>query len=302
MKLNKLFSALSLTLIISGTIFFSSSCSEKEPSNAFIWKTDINGSTFYLAGSIHSAKETDYPLPDIYIDSYNDAMVLILELQRDFKGIEEDIMRYAQKDTLSQEDYLDKYLDSNTIKKLEDIIEKDRLDNYMKHEGWLLNMTIEGMKSKLVGYDPLLAIDKYFHDMATKDEKEIIGLDSIETQIALFEFDAPLAMQVQIIENAVNNMQSKAEGELPLFDAYFDYDIDLFNETFISGFDLDNPQVKHAYDMVFTSRNKNWVKSFEELAAESPSTYFVLVGAGHYFGPNNILQLLEEKGYTVEKI
>ena len=76
----------------------------------------------------------------------------------------------------------------------------------------------------------------------------------------------------------------------------------LFEEEFLKGMDFNIPQVKQAYDMVFTNRNKSWVERFEKLSEENPATYFVLVGAGHYFGPNNIRELLEQKGYTVEKI
>ena len=72
----------------------------------------------------------------------------------------------------------------------------------------------------------------------------------------------------------------KAKSEEPLFKAY----------------------MKQIYDRVFTSRNINWIEQFEQLSTENPETYFVLVGAGHYFGPNNIRELLELKEYSIEKI
>jgi len=163
-------------------------------------------------------------------------------------------------------------------------------------------MVIAGTKSKLLGFDPLLAIDKHFHDLAVEDKKEIIGLDDITTQIVLFEFDAPIQMQVQVLENTIRNMEAQAEEELPLLEAYFSDNLPLFEEKFLNGFDLNHPQVKQAYDMVFTNRNKSWVEQFEKLSEENPATYFVLVGSGHYFGPNNIRELLTQKGYTVVKI
>lgn len=293
---------ISLLLIITGILILVPACTKKEPSDCFIWETEINGSTFYLAGSIHSAKEAYYPLPDTYTDYYKKADKVILELENDFEGIEQEIFNYAQKDTLPEEDYLNNYLKPESIEKLKKIFGEDELDKYFKYEGWLLNMTITGKKSKLVGFDPLLAVDRYFHELATKENKEIIGLDDIKTQIALFEFDAPLLMQVQVLENAISNMESQAQKELPLFESYFSDSLALFEEEFLKTMDLTNPQVKQAYDMVFTSRNKSWVEQFEKLAEEQPATYFVLVGAGHYFGPENVRELLEEKGYTVEKI
>ena len=289
-------------MILLGLIISVPSCTEKEPSSCVIWKTEINGSTFYLAGSIHTAKEANYPLPDVYIDHYKKADKVIMELKKSFDEIQNDIFSYAQKDTLSPEDYLNNHLKPESIEMLKQVIEEDKLEKCFKYEGWLLNMTISGMKSKLIGYDPMLAIDKYFHDMAIKDNKEIIGLDDIKTQLVLFEFDAPLPMQVQLLENAVSVMQAQAEKEVPLYEAYFSNNLTMFEEEFLKSMDLTNPQVKQAYDQVFVSRNKSWVNKFEKLAEENPATYFVLVGSGHYFGPDNVRELLEERGYTVEKI
>ncbi len=289
-------------LILFGLIISVSSCTEKEPSSCIIWKTEINGSTFYLAGSIHTAKEAFYPLPDVYTDNYKKADKVIMELEKGFDEIEQDIFNYAQKDTLAPDDYLNKHLKPESIDMLRQIIEEDKLEKYFKYEGWLLNMTISGMKSKLIGYDPLLAIDLYFHNLATKDNKEIIGLDDIKTQLALFDFDTPLSAQIQVLENAVRVMQSQAEKEVPLYESYFSNNLSMFEEEFLKSMDLTNPQVKQASDQVFASRNKSWVDKFEKLAEEKPATYFVLVGSGHYFGPDNVRELLEQKGYTVEKI
>ena len=41
------------------------------------------------------------------------------------------------------------------------------------------------------------------------------------------------------------------------------------------------------------------VEKLERIALEKPGTYFVIVGSGHYFGPENIRQLLTGRGYAV---
>jgi uncharacterized protein YbaP (TraB family) len=294
--------SISYLLILTLILIFIPACKQEKTSDCFIWKVGINESTFYLVGSLHTAKEAHYPLPEIYTDFYEKADKVILELEKDFAGIEQEIFNYAEKDRLTEEEYLNNHLKPESIEKLKLIFKEDKLDKYYKYEGWLLNMAIAGTKSKLLGYDPLLAIDKHFHDLAAEDKKEIIGLDDITTQIVLFEFDAPILMQVQVLENTISNMETQAEEELPLLEAYFSDNLALFEEKFLNGFDLDNPQVKQAYDMVFTNRNKSWVEQFEKLSEENPATYFVLVGSGHYFGPNNIRELLTQKGYTVVKI
>ena len=268
----------------------------------FLWQVNINGSGFSLAGSIHAGKQDQGPLPQAYLDAYDEADYLILELQDDFETLEKMIFKYAEKDSLKEDQYLNNYLSQESMDILEELFEgrEEMLLRYYRHEGWLLNMAISGMKSRLIGYDPELAIDKYFHEMATKDQKLILGLDRIETQLRLFEFEAPLVQQVQIIESASRGAAQQARSEKPLFDFYFNQDTESFREAFLSSLNFDNPQVKQMYDLVFTNRNRAWVEKLIELSSSQPGTYFMLVGSGHYFGPGNVRELLEAEGYPVK--
>lgn len=209
--------------------------------------------------------------------SYRKADKIILELEDDFNTLEEKIFKYAEKDRLKEDQYLNLHLSSESLEKLKQIFDEEKLNQYCQYEAWVLNMLISGARTKLIGYDPLLAIDKYFHDLAEKDGKEII-------------------------EEAVSELELNAKTEEPLYKAYFDNDMVQFENEFLKLYDFSKPQVKQIYDRVFTSRNINWIEQFEHLSTENPGTYFVLVGSGHYFGPSNIRELLEHKGYTIEKI
>jgi len=282
------------------TVFIAKSGDEH--SDCFTWKVKINESTFYLAGSIHGASEGNYPLPKTYLKSYKKADKVILELKDDFETLEGKIFSYAEKDKLPDGLNLGDSLNPESIYKLREIIGNDKLDKCLGYEAWLLNMFIAGSRSKLCGYDPKLAIDKYFHDLATKDKKEIIGLDEIQTQLALFDFDLPFKTQIPILEKAVSEMAMNAKGEEELFKAYFENNLVKFEKEFLEPYDFENPQMKNMYDRVFTKRNTSWVEKLIELSKGNSGSYFVLVGSGHYFGPDNILELLENKGYTIEKI
>ena len=291
-----------LVAVFTGVIIVFNAKSSDKPSDCFIWKVEINESIFYLAGSIHSAREVNYPLPKAYMKNYKKADKVILELEDNMNTLKQKIFQYAEKNRLKEDQYLNNHLSIESLEKLKHIFDDNELNHFCQYESWLLNMAIAGTKSRLVGYDPHLAIDMYFNDRAKKDKKEIIGLDDIQTQILLFEYKAPFEMQVKIIEKAVSKMEMEAKNEALLLKAYFDNDIVQFENIFLKSFDFNNPKMKQAYDAVFTSRNTKWVEQFEKLSGEKPGTYFVLVGSGHYFGPNNIRELLEQKGYTIKKI
>lgn len=293
-----------LVAVFAGIITVFIAQSSDKPSNCFTWKTEINKSVFYLAGSVHTATEADFPLPKAYMESYAKADKVILELKDDKKALEEEIMQYAEKDRLKEDQYLNRHLSAESLEKLRQLFANDehKLNQYYQYESWLLNMAIAGTRSKLTGYDPLLAIDMYFNQLAKKDKKEIIGLDDLQTQLLLFEYELPFEMQVRIIEKAVSKMEADAKKDSLLFEAYFRNDTVQFVNLFLKTFDFNKPQMKQAYDLMFTNRNIKWVEEFEKLSIEKPGKYFVMVGAGHYFGPNNIRELLEKKGYTIEKI
>jgi uncharacterized protein YbaP (TraB family) len=47
-------------------------------------------------------------------------------------------------------------------------------------------------------------------------------------------------------------------------------------------------------------RNKNWVPKIATFIAQKKT--FIAVGAGHLGGPNGLIRLLEQKGYTLTPI
>ena len=277
---------------------------QNETPPGFLWQVNINGSEFSLAGSVHVGKKDLYPMPVAYLNAYRQADYVLFELKEDFATLEEMIFKYAAKDSLEEDQYLDNYLsqDSKEILSVMFKGKEDLLARYYRYEGWLLNMAISGWRSKLVGFDPELAVDRYFHDLATQDHKTILGLDHIETQLKLFEFEATREQQVEIIETSLKRAKKQALSEQPIFESYYSQDTDAFREAFLGNMDLENPQIRAMYDRVFVSRNKAWVRELIELSRNMPGNYFMLIGSGHYFGPGNVLQLLEDEGFQVRQL
>ncbi len=267
----------------------------------FLWHVNIDSSNFWLAGSVHVGQKDLYPLPEVYTKAYRQADHVIFELKDDAETLEEMIFTYAKKDILEEGQYLNNYL-SQESKEILSVLFKgkeEKLSRYYEYEGWLLNMAISGMKYNLIGYDPELSVDKYFHDLALADQKPVYGLEQLETQLKLFDFDAPVENQVQIIEAALGQAKTQARNDQAIIDAYYNQDAEAFREAFLTLLDLKNPQRKVIYDLVFVNRNKVWVEKLIDLSKTQPGSYFMLVGSGHYFGPDNLIELLEKEGYQV---
>jgi len=288
-----------ILLAISFLVVQQSLSAQPETPPGFLWQVEINGSEFTLAGSIHAGKKEHYPLPNGYLKEYRKSDYLVLEIKDDFESIQEQIFAYAEKDRLEENQFLDNYLSVESKTALAALFkgEEEKLQRLYGYEGWLLNMSVMGMLPKFIDYEPKLAVDKYFHDLATKDKKAIYGLDDIETQIRIFEFDVPHEAQVKILESSLQTVEMRAKSEQPLFDAYFSQDRDAFEKAFLTPMNFENPQIKAMYDRVFAARNKAWVQKLIELANKEKGQYFMLVGCGHYFGPENVLELLKKEGF-----
>lgn len=276
---------------------------QSETKPGFLWQVKIHGSEFTLAGSIHAGKNGDYALPKAYADAYKNADFVIFELKDDFDSTSERMFSYAEKDRLEEDQYLDHFLSPESKEILASLFKgkEETLQRLYQHEGWLLNMSVQGMTPKMIGYDPEFAVDKYFHDLAARDQKPIIGLDEIETQLKLFEFELPIEAQVQMLEAGLKSLELRARSQQPLFESYYNQDTEAFREAFLGSMNLENPQIKVMYDNVFVARNKAWVQKLIGLSKDQPGHYFMLVGSGHYFGPDNVLELLKNEGFTCEQ-
>mgnify|MGYP000306409678 CR=1 FL=1 len=54
-----------------------------------------------------------------------------------------------------------------------------------------------------------------------------------------------------------------------------------------------------AYQSLLVKRNQAWVPQIEAML-EQPGSVFIAVGAGHLAGPDSVIVMLRDKGYTVE--
>lgn len=56
-----------------------------------------------------------------------------------------------------------------------------------------------------------------------------------------------------------------------------------------------------AYKTLMVDRNADWVARIEEIMAGSDD-YFIAVGAGHLIGADGVVEMLERKGYAIERV
>lgn len=143
-----------------------------------------------------------------------------------------------------------------------------------------------------LGYDMMLTTE------AKTDKKEIIGLESVETQIEVL-LSQPDSEAIAAISYIVENFE-EAQTELDkMLNLYRNQDVQaLFDYTKLTFEDPKYPQGN--LEEFLDKRNKNWIPVIEKQMHSRPS--FIAVGAAHLGSENGVIHLLRKAGYHLKAI
>lgn len=145
-------------------------------------------------------------------------------------------------------------------------------------------------------FNPLKLIDDHFQREAKRMGKRVLGLETVEFQIATL-FDAvPIEEEVEQLMTLVENPAEAHEAMRALADAYFSKDIEAIERCMLSSVER-GETTPEEWERICTSRNRNWVEQMPAIMTEG-STLFV-VGAAHLVGDEGVVALLRKAGYKV---
>jgi uncharacterized protein len=278
-----------LTLIICICASFVAQAQQK----ALLWRISGHGlaQSSYVYGTIHMICPKDYFLTDSTKSALENAQKLYLELDMD----DPKMMTKMQAKMLM-----------NDNKKLKDLIsEADyiRLNDYFKQKMGIGIDMMGRMKPFVLMsalYIPMLncqpkSYEADFVSMATKNKKEVLGLETVESQMEVFDkipYEKQAAMVLDMIKKGD---ASKKE---------FDRMITLYKAQNIKKLykmmDASDMDFNGYEDLMLYNRNAAWIPIME--AAMATQRTFFGVGAAHLGGKKGILKLLKKQGYKVEAV
>ena len=133
------------------------------------------------------------------------------------------------------------------------------------------------------------------YELAEKKNIEVKGLETVEQQMTLFD-NLTDDQQAEMLLETIRNIDLGIETIKEMENLYSQQDIDALYEYITSGGGI----IEEEKNQFLDQRNKNWIPKIEYRIAQSST--FIAVGAGHLGGPNGIIRLLENKGYTLTPI
>lgn len=263
-----------------------------------LWQIRGTHNSVYLLGSIHLLRPQDYPLPSVLESAYDDAEILIMEVDMD------DLDPLAAQAAFTAHGVLH---DDTTLRDLmgEDLYQQASaaatridipLDMLEKTEPWYAAITVEILILNRIGFDPTLGIDMHMMSKAVTDGKPIHGLETIEEQIQILD-TMSLAAQREMLLSTLEEGAELGEIMDKLIAAWRHGDTGYLNTGLLDSF-AEHPELKKA---VITDRNARWVEYIDALL-DDDDDYLIIVGALHLVGDDGVPERLERKGISVRQL
>lgn len=191
----------------------------------------------------------------------------------------------------------------------------DRLDNFQKNvmeaavnNGDLTVAALEGMQPWLAseyltfaaaqnaGLSAELSADEALKSRAAREGKNIIYLESLETQIRA-SADLPEYIQIEILTETMERFNSLGQEATDIAEQWSIGGTDYLTETLIGPMKARPPEI---FNSLLRDRNRAWASTLTRFMEDS-GTGFVAVGTAHLLGEESLLSELREQGYSVQR-
>ena len=152
-----------------------------------VWKLDGDNGSFYLAGSCHVLRKSDYPLPEEFEAAYDDADQVIFETDIEALMNQEIQLLLISKGMYTGGDTLEKKLSKKSYASLVKYC-NDRsmsIDLFQNFKPWMVAMTFLVLELGNNGITAADGLDMYFSNKTKKDGKQTGGLEDVYRHIEL---------------------------------------------------------------------------------------------------------------------
>jgi uncharacterized protein YbaP (TraB family) len=271
-----------------------------------VWRVTNAKAPFYLVGSIHALSKSDYPLPSPYEIALRNSKRFLFEFDpskhEEFEKKFEAAGKYPPGQDIRSRIHpeLLAWLRQNLLTVKDDHRRGRRervgtFDSELCYKPWWIAQHIVGpatySKTSLSH-----GLDNYFVDRATRQKKEIAGLESVDEHVAvmggLSDRDSEFILRDTLDE------PKNAEKEFSrMHKAWRKGDTD----ALWAGDARLRKQAPWIAARFVDDRNIKWIPRIEaELKRGKPTA--IVAGALHFAGPNSVIALLQKRGYKIEQL
>ena len=263
-----------------------------------LWRIAGETNSIYLLGSIHLLREQDHPLPGVIDTAYDDADVIVMEIDMDDvdpvytqaafnrAGVRQD--GTTLRDLMGEEAFAAASEAAAAIDIPLDLLEKS--------EPWLAAITVELMLLYRIGFDPALGVEMTMTQRAAADGKPIEGLETIDEQLAFLD-GLPLDAQREMLLQVLSEGAAMSESIDDLIEAWHHGDTATLEDALLDS----TAGLDELNEVLVNSRNRRWAETISTWL-EDEQDYLIVVGALHLVGEQGVPALLEKRGFGIHQL
>lgn len=298
---NKLMKKLSLLFTLFAFLFLAALSNQAQsakttPASGLLY--EITGKNLkkpsYLFGTIHLICEKDM-FPAEKLKSYiNQTDQIILEFDLSDQAALQKALKYSMlADGKTAKDYLkpEEYARIDQLYKDYLGISFDNLQRFKP----IISGTYLLTSPNVLGCAPPVVYDNFLAQTAVAKKMPVVGLETVEEQIAVID-SQPLDKQIKSLNEMAANPEKSFNDFKILYRTYLTQNSDKIYTLAVSQMKAEGYSLTKMID----ERNINWIPIIEKNIAVTPS--FIAVGGGHLGGKKGIVNLLRAKGYKLTPI
>ncbi len=148
---------------------------------------------------------------------------------------------------------------------------------------------------KMMPCKTLSGVEIELMSIAKKEQKEILGFETIEFQSSVFD-SIPYTVQAKELLKTIDSINN--------YKVYFNKMVSTYKEqqtdSLVSIVEDKSFSEGENNDALLKNRNLNWISQLKNILPKN--NIFIAVGAAHLFGKDGLINLLRREGYTVKGI
>jgi len=272
-----------------------------EAPKPLLWKVSDKDNSLYLLGSFHMLKPDDYPLAKSTDLAFEDAEQLYFELSPEEMNNPALGQKMAQAAMRTDGKTLQQSVSPETWKKFEAHATERNLPpaNFQAFEPWFVALILSVTEMQKSGLDTTLGLDKHFMDRAAKAGKPAKGLETGDSQIAIFDSMGAKQQEQYLLDILDDSSDMKAKID-ELHDTWRKADDKVLFDKMAMEMREKYPEL---YQSINPDRNKAWLPKLEALLKDNKTDdVMVVVGALHLVGEDGVVKMLKDKGYKIERM
>ncbi|AIY43787.1 hypothetical protein LT85_4629 [Collimonas arenae] len=267
-----------------------------------MFQVQRDGHSAYLFGTIHVGKADFYPLDAKILQAIQQSSCIALEIDpNNNQAMVPLIKKYGiYPDGKSHQ----KDLPPKLQKELAALLEKYGMapDQVASLKPWLIATMLGINEYSSQGYLSQYGVDTTLANLAKKSNKRLVELETADAQLSLLG-SLSYTEQVQFLQDSIDEIQdpAKAQRSLELVNLWRSGDVDGLAAMLAEMNSEDTFASKFMQRSLLDGRNPGLADGIAKLA-NSTNAPFVAIGMLHLVGPNSVLAILQQRGYTVTRV